>query len=160
MTDDRIQVPDPALVRRAGKRMIPALIAILILAAPITIWGVALLSAGELPGLPLAVGGLVLAVAAVMLTMSGLRVRQTLQQNTVSRESLRKARNVARGVRFASLGTLFGLVTYGLVRGLSGEWWSLLTALLVGIALYVLGNGASNAAKQQERSLVSPEVNT
>lgn len=153
MTDNRIHVPDPALMRRAGNRMILALVAILIFATPFTIWGIVLLAAGELPGLPLAVGGAVLEIATVVLVVTTLRIRSTLDHDTISRESLLQARRVARGVRLASLTTVLALIAYGLIRGLTGEWWSLLTALLIGVALYLLGSGAKNIVRAQDRSL-------
>jgi membrane protein implicated in regulation of membrane protease activity len=91
----------------------------MILVTPLTVWGITLLAAGELPGLPLAVGGAVLEVAAVVLTAAALRVRRTLSQETVSRDSLLAGRRVAGRVRLASLVTLLGLVVFGFVLVLS-----------------------------------------
>lgn len=153
MSDDRIPVPDPALMRRAGKRMILALIPLLFLATLIAVWGIVLVAAGEVPGLPLLVGGVVLAVAAVTLTVSGFRVRRTLRQSTVSRASSMKARQAAGRVRIATLITMVLLVVFGLLRVISGEWWSLLTALMVSAVLYFLASGAKTVVKAQERSL-------
>lgn len=44
-------------MRRAGTRMLIALIIVLVLATFFTAGGISLTAAGELPGLPLAVGG-------------------------------------------------------------------------------------------------------
>lgn len=153
MTDDRVRVPDPALMQRAGTRMLLTLIIVLILVTPLTVAGITLLAAGEAAGLPLAVGGAVLGVAAIVLTATTRRIRRTLDQGTVSRRSLVTARRVSRQVRLASLTTLLALIVFGLVRGLSGEWWSLGTALLMGVALYVFANGTNTMVKAHDRAL-------
>jgi hypothetical protein len=129
------------------------MIAILILATPITSWGITLLAAGELPGLPLAVGGAALGIGAVVLASATLRVRRTLDNGTVSREAMLAARRTIGLVRSALLITLLLLLVYGIARVLVGEWWSLLVALLLAGVLYLLAIGASNIAKAQDRSL-------
>ena len=153
MTENRVRVPDPTLMRRAGNRVVVATIAILILATPLIVWGMTLLVAGELPGLPLAVGGAALGVGAVVLASATLRVRRTLDHDTVSRETMRAARRVIGLVRTALLLTLLLLVVFGIARVLAGEWWSLLIALLVGVVVYLLARGAGSIAKAQDRSL-------
>jgi hypothetical protein len=153
MSDHRIRIPDPALIRRAGNRMIAALVAILALATPLTIWGIVLTVAGEWAGVPLAVGGLVLAIAAITLTLSTLQIRGSLVRDSVSRESLLRARRTTRNVRRACLATLLGLLADGLIRGLVGEWWSMLTALVMGLVLFILATGTTNMAKAQDGSL-------
>jgi hypothetical protein len=153
MSENRVQVPDPSVMRRAGKRVVVATIAILILATLLTIWGITLLAAGELPGLPLAVGGAALGIGAVVLASATLRVRRTLDHDTVSRDAMLAARWVVGLVRTGLLLTLLLLVVFGLVRVLAGEWWSLMVALLMGAVLYLLAKGASNIVKAQDQSL-------
>jgi len=153
MSENRVRVPDPTLMRRAGNRVVVATIAILILATPLTIWGITLLAAGELPGLPLALGGAALGIGAVVLASATLQVRRTLDHDTVSREAMQTAGRIVRLVRTGLLLTLLLLVAFGVVRALTGEWWSLLVALLVGAVIYLLAIGASNIAKAQDRSL-------
>ncbi|NMO50057.1 hypothetical protein HH310_02450 [Actinoplanes sp. TBRC 11911] len=155
MSDDRVRVPDPALMQRAGTRMLLALIIVLILVTPLTVGGITLLVAGEAAGLPLAAGGVVLGVAAIVLTVTTRRIRRTLDQGTVARGALEAARRVSRRVRLACLTTLLALIVFGVVRGLSGEWWSLGTALLMGVALYVFGNGANTMVKAHDRALAA-----
>jgi hypothetical protein len=159
MTDARVPIPDPTLMRRAGNRMILALIAILILVTPFTIWGVVLLAAAELPGLPLAVGGVVLAIAATATTVATLQIRRTLSDGTVTRDSLLRARRVATRARAASLMTLLALLLFGLIRLLAGEWWSLLGAIMTGVALYFFARGARTVIQAQSRSLTTTDTN-
>jgi hypothetical protein len=49
--------------------------------------------------------------------------------------------------------TLLGLVLFGLGRGLYGEWWSLLTALLISVPLFFMASGAKKMAKAHSSSL-------
>jgi hypothetical protein len=91
-SEHRVRVPDPALMRRAGNRMIRTLIIVLVLVTPLTVGGLSLVAAGELPGLPLAIGGAVLELAAVAVTAAAFRVRSTLDHETISRTSLLAAR--------------------------------------------------------------------
>jgi hypothetical protein len=153
MTDNRVHVPDPALIYRAGIRSVLALPVILILSTVLISWGVTLLAAGEALGLPFAVGGVVLAISVIAITTATLGIRRSLDQDSISRESLLKARRIAKGVSFASLATVLALILFGLVRGLMGEWWSMLTTLLISVVLYVFGRAARNVAKAQTRSL-------
>lgn len=153
MTDNRVRVPDPALMRRAGGRMILALVFILVLATPITAWGVVLIAGGEISGLPLAVGGAVLAVAAVVLTLGSLGVRRSLDGGTVTRESIRTARRTTTAVRAGCLVAVVGLVIFGLARAAAGELWSLMTAIPVSGVLFLFAHGAGRLAKAQQQSL-------
>ena len=150
---ERIQVPDPALMRRAGGRMIRAMIFILVLVTPFTLGGSRLLAAGELPALPLAVGGLVLAAAAVALTVTNLRVRRTLDGCTVARSAMAAARRANRWIRAAVVATLAGLLGFGLIRLTFGDKWSILTALLVSVALFFLARGLTRIIRAQSQGL-------
>src|SRR5687768_11297425 len=138
---DRVPVPDPALLRRAGRRMIIALVLVLFLTMFFTVGGIALLAAGELAGLPFAVGGAVLQLASIVLVVATLRIRRTLDDRSVARSSLVAAHRTAGQVRRVALGTLFALILYGVVRLLLGDPWSLATACLIGIGLFFLAKG-------------------
>jgi len=88
VSENRIQVPDPELMRRAGTRMVTAMVLVLILTAPLTIGGISLAAQGELPGLPLAVGGAVLQLCCLVLVVATLRIRRTLDGRTIARSAL------------------------------------------------------------------------
>jgi hypothetical protein len=139
--------------------MMLATIVILILAVLLTSWGITLLVAGELPGLPLAVGGVVLGIAAIVLTTSAARVRRTLDHDTVSRESILEAQRVSQAVRSAILVTMAALAIFGVFRVLAGEW-SLLISLLVCAVLYLLARGAGATAKAQAQSIAGMDLST
>jgi len=88
VSENRIQVPDPELMRRAGTRMVTAMVLVLILTSPLTIGGISLAARGELPGLPLAVGGAVLRLCCLVLVVATLRIRRTLDGRTIARSAL------------------------------------------------------------------------
>lgn len=150
---DRVHVPDPALMRRAGRRMAYALVMLLILTTFFTVGGISLLVAGELPGLPFAVGGAVLAIAAIVLVVATVRVRRTLEGQTVARSSLLTARRTAGWVRRITLATAAALIVYGIVRVFVGDPWSLLTAGIISVALLLLARGSKAMRVAQSRQL-------
>jgi hypothetical protein len=150
---DRVHVPDPALMRRAGRRMTTALVIMLILTTFFTVGGISLVIAGEFAGLPLAVGGAVLQIACIVLVVATLRVRRTLDGRTVARSSLLTARRTAGRVQRIALVTLFALILYGVVRLLLGDPWSLITAFLIGIGLLLLARGSKAMGRAQDQAL-------
>jgi len=150
---DRVHVADPALMRRAGRRMAFALVMVLILTTFFTVGGISLLVAGELPALPFAVGGAVLEIAAIVLVVATLRVRRTLDSETVARSSLLTARRTAGWVRRITLVTALVLIAYGIVRVVVGDPWSLLTAGIISVALLLLARGAKAMRLAQGRVL-------
>jgi hypothetical protein len=153
VSENRLHIPDPDLMRRAGTRMAVALIIVLILTAPFTIGGVTLLAAGELPGLPLAVGGAVLQISCIVLVVVTLRIRRTLDGPTIARSALLTARRVAAWTRRTALLAILALILFGLVRLAFDDRWSLGTASLMSIGLFFLANGGKNMGKAQDRAL-------
>ncbi|WP_125810173.1 hypothetical protein [Actinoplanes sp. ATCC 53533] len=133
--------------------MTGALVIVLILTTFFTAGGISLLASGELPGLPLAVGGAVLQIAAIVLVVATLGIRRTLDAHTVARSSLLAARRTARWVRRIALVTLLALVGYGLVRLVLGDPWSLITACIIDIGLFLLARGSKAIGLAQEQAL-------
>lgn len=150
---DRIHVDDPAFMRRARRRMTVALVMVLILTSFFTAGGISLVAAGELPGLPLAIGGAVLQIAAIVLVVATLRVGRSLDGQTVTRSSLRTARRTAGAVRLTAVVTLLALLLYGAVRFALGDHWSIVTAGIIGIALFFLARGGKALRRAHDQSL-------
>jgi hypothetical protein len=157
VSDNRVHVPDPVLMRRAGNRMVIAMVMILILTLPFTVGGISLLIAGELPGLPLAVGGFVLEICSIVLVAASLRVRRTLDGQTIARPALLAARRVAGGVRRTAVVTILALILFGLIRSAFGDGWSLLTAAILSIGLFLLARGTKTMGKAQDRALAQTQ---
>ena len=153
MSNDRVHVPDPALLRRAARRMTVALVIMLTLTTFFTAGGISLLTAGELPGLPFAVGGAVLQLAAIALVVATWHVRRTLDGQTVARSSLLTARRASGWVRRITLAVLIALIAYGVVRLTLGDLWSLVTACIIGIGLSLLARGSKNMGLAQDQAL-------
>jgi hypothetical protein len=153
---DRIRVEDPAFLRRAAKRMTLALVMVLALTSFFTVGGISLVKAGQLPGLPLAIGGATLQLAAVVLVVATLGIRGSLRDQTVTRSSLLRARGTTRVVRVVLFAALVALMLYGVVRLALGDPWSLLTAVIIGIALFLLARGTRVLLAAQNKSL-SPQ---
>ena len=153
MSNDRVPVPDPALMRRAATRMTVAVVIVLVLTTFFTAGGISLLIAGELPGLPLAIGGAVLQIAAIALVVATWRVRRTLDAQTVARSALQTARLTSGWVRRITLTTLFALLGYGVIRLALGDPWSLVTACVISIGLFLLARGSKAIGLAQEQAL-------
>ncbi|MET8153699.1 hypothetical protein ACIBSW_27515 [Actinoplanes sp. NPDC049668] len=150
---DRVHVPDPELMRRAGRRMTTALVIMLILTTFLTVAGISLVAAGELAGLPLAVGGAVLEIAAIVLVVATLRVRRTLDGRTIARSALLTARQTANRVYRVALVTTIALIGYGVVRLVLGDPWSLVTACVISIGLFLLARGSKSMGLAQDQAL-------
>ncbi|MEU4242396.1 hypothetical protein [Actinoplanes sp. NPDC026619] len=154
MSSDRVHVPDPDLMRRAGRRMIWRLVVLLLLTSLLASWGISLMAHGEISGLPLAAAGVVPGVAGIVLVISTRRIRRTLDGDTVSRAAMLAARRVAHGVRTTVLAIVLALLTFGLLRAVTpGEWWTMLITVPVSAVLLVLAGTAKRLAKAQDRSL-------
>jgi hypothetical protein len=130
-----------------------AVVIMLILTTFFTAGGVSLLVAGELPGLPFAVGGAVLQIAAIALVVATWHVRRTLDGRTVARSSLLTARRAAGWVRRITLATLIALLGYGVIRLTLGDPWSLVTACVISIGLFLLARGGKNMGLAQDQAL-------
>jgi len=133
--------------------MVTAMVLVLILTAPLTVGGISLAAQGELPGLPLAVGGAVLQICCLVLVVATLRIRRTLDGRTIARSALLTARRAATWVRRTALATLLALLLFGLARLAFDDRWSLLTAFIMGVGLLVLATGSKNLGKAQDRTL-------
>lgn len=153
MSNERVHVPDPALMRRATRRMTVALVLLLILATFFTVGGISLVAAGELAGLPFAVGGGVLQISAIALVIATWNIRRTLADQTVARSSLLTARRTSGWIRRITLATTTALIGYGLIRIASGDPFSLLTAGIIGIGLFLLARGSRTISRAQDQSL-------
>ena len=153
MSNDRVHVPDPALMRRATRRMTISLVLLLILTTFFTIGGISLVTAGELAGLPFAVGGAVLQVSAIALVIAMWNTRRTLAGQTVARSSLLTARRASGWVRRITLATIIALIGYGIVRTVLHDPFSLLTAGIISIGLFLLARGSKIISLAQDQSL-------
>ena len=153
MSNDRVHVPDPALLRRAARRMTIAIVIMVVLTTFFTAGGISLLTAGELPGLPLAVGGAVMQIGAVALLIATWLVRRTLDGPTIARSSIMTARRTSKWVRRTTLSTIIMLIVYGLIRLTLGDPWSLAAAGIIGVALFLLATSSKNIGLAQDRAL-------
>jgi hypothetical protein len=99
VSDTRIQIADPTLMRRAASRMVLGLVIVLVLTTFFTAGGISLLIAGELPGLPFAVGGAIVQLALIALVVASLNIRRTVAGDTISSTTLVAARRTATFVR-------------------------------------------------------------
>ena len=153
MSNDRVHVPDPALMRRATRRMTISLVFLLILTTFFTVGGISLVAAGEPAGLPFAVGGTVLQISAIALVIATWNIRRTLAGQTVARSSLLTARRTSGWVRRLTLATIIALIGYGIVRIALGDQFSLLTAGIIGIGLFLLARGSKAISLSQDQSL-------
>jgi hypothetical protein len=138
---DRVRVPDVRRMRRGAWRMVLAALILLALLMFFTAGGTALLVAGEAPGLPFAVGGLVMQLSVVALVVGVLRVRATLVGDTVARTVMVANRRLFAAIRVVLLVTIALLVGYALVRLALGDPWALLTTGIVGVVLWMLARG-------------------
>jgi hypothetical protein len=155
VSDSRLPVPDPALLRRAYRRMVIALVGTSIPTAFLTVAGIVLVVSGDLPGLPLAAGGLVLLTGAALLVASVGRVRRSLNGPTVARSAVLTARAAATAVRRTAELTCLALLVFGLVRVAFGDFWSLITGAGVAIAVWFLARGCKSMADAQDRALTT-----
>jgi hypothetical protein len=153
MSESRLHVPDPDLMRRAFTRMVVALVFLVVLTAFFIIGGITLLANGEVPGLPLAVGGLVLLLGCVVLVATTRRVRRSLREQTISREALSAARRAAIMVRRTAILAAVALLVFGLVRIAFGDGWSLLTAAVMSVGLWLLARGGNTMRKAHDQAL-------
>ncbi len=140
-------------MRRATKRMTIALVFLLILTTFFTVGGISLVAAGELSGLPFAVGGVVLQVSAIALVIATWNIRRALDGQSVARASLLTARRASIWVRRVTLATIVALIGYGIVRTALGDPLSLVTACIIGIGLLFLARGSKTIGLAQEQSL-------
>ncbi|GIF51358.1 hypothetical protein DFJ67_5104 [Asanoa ferruginea] len=133
------ELPNPARARRGARRTVVAGIAALILLTGFTAGGIAMLAAGELPGLPFAVGGLAAQLAVLVLVVTVLRARSG---DTNSRPQLESAGAAFNFLRRALLVVLVALVAYAVVRAVLGDYWTLITTAVIGVVLLLLHRGA------------------
>jgi hypothetical protein len=130
-----------------------SLVFLLILTTFFTIGGISLVATGELAGLPFAVGGAVVQVSAIALVIATWNVRRTLAGQTVARSSLLTARRSSGWVRRITLATIIALVGYGIVRIALGDPFSLLTAGIIGIGLFLIARASKTISLAHNQSL-------
>ena len=153
MSNDRVHVPDPTLMRRATRRMTISLAFLLILTMFFSVGGMSLVAAGELPGLPFAVGGAVLQIGAIALVIATWNISRTLNGQTVARSSLLTARRTSGWVRRITLATILALIGYGVIRLALDDAFSLVTAGIISIGLFLLARGSKTIGLAQDQSL-------
>jgi hypothetical protein len=141
MADSRVPVPDPALMRRATYRIIVPFIIVMVLLTFFTVGGISLVINGELPGLPFAIGGAIAQLAVLVLVGTVLRVRLTLNGDTISTSAVTAAGRTVRLVRRALRAAVAALLLYALVRAAIGDRWTLLTAAIISVALWTIAVG-------------------
>ncbi|GAA3943365.1 hypothetical protein [Actinoplanes auranticolor] len=97
-------------------------------------------------------------IGAIALLVATWHVRRTLDGQTIARSSLMTARQTSRWVRRATLATVTLLVVYGLIRLTLGDQWTLLTAGVIGVALFLLATSSKNIGHAQDRALNTQET--
>ncbi len=137
----RVRVPDTAAMRRSPWRLIRATVIVLVLLTFFTAGGISIVRAGELPGLPFAIGGAIAQLTVIVFFVATLRVRATLDGDTVSRRAVTAARRTVAALRVTLWITIVGLTAYGLVRALQGDGWTLLPTLIIDVMLWLLAKG-------------------
>jgi hypothetical protein len=133
--------------------MIIPFIIVMFLLTFFTAGGVSMLTAGELPGLPFAVGGAIAQFAILTLIVAVLQVRLTLAGDTISATALAAASRTARLIRRIVLVAIVGLFIYGLVRVVLGDPWTLLAAALVSVVLGTVAVGAQRLGTRYQARL-------
>ncbi len=129
-------------MRRGAWRTVLAGIVVLVLLTGFTAGGISMLLIGELPGLPFAVGGAAAQLAAIVISVTALRVRATLVQDTVSRHALQAAHRAYSMLRLTLLMVIVVLALYAIVRLVTGDPWTVLTAAIIGVVLWLLLRGS------------------
>jgi hypothetical protein len=151
----RVQVPDVAAVRRSPGRLIRSAIVVLILLTFFTAGGISLVRAGELPGLPFAIGGAIAQLAVIVFLVTTLRVRATLTGDTVSRQAMSSARRTFAVMRVGLFIVVAGLLVYAIVRAVQGDGWTLVPTLIVSAVLWLLARGMARLRTGLENALAS-----
>jgi hypothetical protein len=153
---DRIRVPDPAAMRRGARRTVLATAIVLLLLTGFTAGGITMLTLGELPAVPFAVGGATAQLAAIALAVTALRVRSTLHGDTVSRPALLAAHRTFTVIRAAVLTVAAALVAYAAARLILGDPWTMLTTAIIGLPLGLLARGATRLRHGATTTLNQP----
>jgi len=135
--------------------MVRTLVIALVLTSFFTFGGISLVTAGEVAGLPFAVGGAVLQIAAVALVGAARGVSRSLESQTVARPAMVAARRRVAVIRRVALGTVIVLFLYGVTRLVLGDPWSLVTAALIGFVLFLFANGIRATLKAHDQALAS-----
>jgi hypothetical protein len=134
--NDRIHIPNVDFMRQGAWRAVFAGTIVFLLVGGFTVGGISMVAAGEMPGLPFAVGGLVLQLSVIVMLSAVFRVRSSLDGDTVSRRAMTGAGNMHTGLGILLLCTLIGLALYSMVRFLLIEDpWTALTTLIIGVPL-------------------------
>ncbi|MBY8874266.1 hypothetical protein K7640_20765 [Micromonospora sp. PLK6-60] len=140
--DDRVPLPDPAAARRGARRTVLAGLVLVVLLTGFTAGGAAMLAAGELPGLPFAVGGALAQLAVVVIVLATLWARAGGDGRSISRSRVAATLRILAGLRGVLLVALLALAAYALVRLVQGDPWTLLTGAVIALFLWLLFRGA------------------
>jgi hypothetical protein len=122
-------------MRRAGWRLLyPFVMLTLLLAFP-TVGGISLIAAGETQALPMAVAGVAGELVVMAIVVTTLGVRATMVDGTVSRRAVLGAYRAMRLTRTLVITVLAVIVIYAIFRALTGDAWTMFTALVGGVIL-------------------------
>ncbi|MFC6016477.1 hypothetical protein ACFP2T_09725 [Plantactinospora solaniradicis] len=155
---DRVRVADVGRMRQGAWRMVGAAVVVLALLTFFSAGGTALLVAGEAPGLPFAVGGLVTQLSVIALVVGVLRVRATLVGDSVARTAVAATRRLLAVIRIVLLVTVALLVGYAVVRLVAGDPWALLTTGIVGLVLWMLAGGVKRIRDGMDDAAADPSA--
>ncbi|WP_222622274.1 hypothetical protein [Micromonospora endolithica] len=151
--DDRIPLADPAKARRGARRTVFAGIVLVVLLTGFTAGGTAMLAAGEIPGLPFAVGGALAQAAVIAIVAAVLRARTGDGGRSLSRSGAAASLRILGGLRRLLLVALVALAVYALVRLVLGDPWTLLTAAFISLFLWLLYRGAGRIRRDWTSSV-------
>ncbi|MGC5305960.1 hypothetical protein [Micromonospora zamorensis] len=135
--------------------MIRAGIVLVILLTGFTAGGIGMLRAGEIPGLPFAVGGAVAQVSVIVIVVTVLRARAGGDGRSLLRSRLVSASHLLGGLRRALLVALVALALYALVRVVLGDRWTLLTSAFIALFFWLIYRGVGQlmrGLKEQQTS--------
>ncbi|WP_410815060.1 hypothetical protein [Micromonospora sp. 067-2] len=140
--NDRVPLVDPAAARRSARRSIWIGTLVFLGLTGFTASGTAMVIAGELPGLPFAIGGATAQIAVAVIVGTLIYTRSG-ESAGLLRRRLASAGRIYRRLWWALLAVLVALAAYALVRLIMGDPWTLLTAGIIGVLLALLLRGAA-----------------
>ncbi|RLP93463.1 hypothetical protein [Micromonospora sp. CV4] len=149
--NDRVPLVDPTAARRSARRSIRIGTLVFIGLTGFTASGTAMVTAGELPGLPFAVGGAAAQVAVAVLVGTLIYARSGSREGLL-RNRLATAARVFRQLQWALLAVLVVLAGYALTRLIMGDPWTLLTAGIIGVLLALLLRGAALLSRRMSEA--------
>ncbi|GAB3949252.1 hypothetical protein [Micromonospora vulcania] len=140
--NDRVPLADPAAARRGARKSVLAGTVVFLGLTGFTAGGTAMVTAGELPGLPFAIGGAA-AQLSVAIIVGAVIYARSGATNELLRNRLARSGRVIHRLKWGLLAVLVVLTTYALARLVMGDPWTLLTASIIGTLLALLFRGAA-----------------